>query len=93
MLLNKRFQPFLDAAPICVMARGVAENILNPERIDALFERTAERQYTRDWPFSLLVELMSQVVLDIQPSVHAAHRAMDTFSRHSEQGGVQGWTV
>jgi IS4 transposase len=76
MLLNKRFQPFLDAAPICVMARGVAENILNPGRIDALFERTAERQYTRDWPFSLLVDLMSQVVLDIQPSVHAAHRAM-----------------
>jgi Transposase DDE domain len=76
MLLNKRFQPFLDAAPICVMARGIAENILNPERIDALFERTAERQYTRDWPFSLLVDLMSQVVLDIQPSVHAAHRAM-----------------
>jgi IS4 transposase len=76
MLLNKRFQPFLDAAPICVMARGVAENILNPERINALFERTAERQYTRDWPFSLLVDLMSQVVLDIQPSVHAAHRAM-----------------
>ena len=76
MLLNKRFQPFLDAAPICVMARGVAENILNPARIDGLFERTAERQYTRDWPFSLLVDLMSQVVLDIQPSVHAAHRAM-----------------
>jgi IS4 transposase len=76
MLLNKRFQPFLDAAPICVMARGVAEDILNPARIDALFERTAERQYTRDWPFSLLVDLMSQVVLDIQPSVHAAHRAM-----------------
>jgi IS4 transposase len=76
MLLNKRFQPFLDAAPICVMARGIAENILNPERIVALFERTAERQYTRDWPFSLLVDLMSQVVLDIQPSVQAAYRAM-----------------
>jgi hypothetical protein len=76
MLLNKRFQPFISAAPICVMARGIAENILNPERIDALFERTAERQYTRDWPFSLLVDLMSQVVLDIQPSVHAAYRAM-----------------
>ncbi len=76
MLLSKRFQPFLDGAPICVMARGVAENILNPARIDALFERTAERQYTRDWPFSLLVDLMSQVVLDIHPSVHAAHRAM-----------------
>ena len=29
MLLNKRFQPFLDGAPICAMARGVAENILD----------------------------------------------------------------
>jgi IS4 transposase len=76
MLLNKRFQPFLDAAPICVMARGVAENIFNPERINALFERTAERQYTRDWSFAALVDLMSQVVLGIQPSVHAAYRAM-----------------
>jgi hypothetical protein len=76
MLLSQRFQPFVDAAPICVMARGVAENLLDPQRLDALFERTADKQYTREWSFSLLVELMSQVVLDIQPSVHAAYRAM-----------------
>jgi DDE family transposase len=87
MLLNKRFEPFIQAAPICVMARGIAENILNPARIDALFERTAERQYTRDWPFSLLVDLMSQVVLGIQPSVHAAYRAM------AEQLGVSDQAV
>ena len=76
MLLGARFQPFVDAAPICVMARGVAEHLLDPQRIDALFESTAIQQYTREWPFSLLVDLMSQVVLDIQPSVHAAYRAM-----------------
>jgi IS4 transposase len=76
MLLGKRFQPFIDAAPICLMARGIAENILDPKRIDALFERIATKQYTRDWAFSLLVDLMSQVVLDIQPSVHAAYRTM-----------------
>src|SRR5882724_9723576 len=76
MLLNKAFEPFVASAPVCVMARGVLENILDPERIDALFERTAERQYTRNLTFSALVDLMSQVVMGIRPSVHAAYRAM-----------------
>src|ERR1700722_15002634 len=79
MLLGQRFQPFIEAAPICVMARGIAENILNPKRIDALFERTATKQYTRDWAFSALVDLMGQVVLQIHPSVHAAYR---TLAKH-----------
>jgi hypothetical protein len=85
MLLSQRFQPFVDAAPICVMARGVAESLLDPARIDALFERTAAKQYTREWSFSLLVELMSQVVLDLQPSVHAAYRAMASRLGVSDQ--------
>src|ERR1700730_3330577 len=85
MLLGKRFQPFIDAAPICVMARGITENILDAKRIDALFERTATKQYTRAWSFSALVDLMSQVVLDIQPSVHAAYRSMAKHLGVSDQ--------
>jgi Transposase DDE domain len=76
MLLGKIFEPFVAEAPICVMARGVMEYILNPERIDEVFSRTAERQYTRELVFSSLVELMGQVVLGVQPSVHAAYRKM-----------------
>jgi IS4 transposase len=57
------------------MARGVLENLLNPERIDALFERTAQVQYTRDLVFSAVVDLMGQVVLGVQPSIHAAYQA------------------
>ena len=76
MLLNKIFEPFVAAAPVCVMARGVLENILDPLRIDALFERIAERQYTRELAFSSVVDLMSQVVRGVQPSVHAAYRVM-----------------
>lgn len=76
MLLNKVFEPFVAAAPVCVMARGVLEHILDPVRIDAVFERIAERQYTRDLAFSSVVDLMSQVVLGVQPSVHAAYRAL-----------------
>jgi hypothetical protein len=72
---GKAFEPFIEKRPICVMARGVLENILNPERIDDLFERTAQLQYTRELMFSSVVSLMGQVVLGIHPSVHAAYQA------------------
>ena len=39
-----------------------------------LFERTATHQYTRELLFSSLVQLMSEVVLGVQPSVHAAYQ-------------------
>jgi IS4 transposase len=72
---GKAFQPFVEQRPIAVMARGVLENLLNPEKIDELFERTAEVQYTRELAFSSVVDLMGQVVLGVQPSVHAAYQA------------------
>ncbi len=72
---GKVFQPFVEQRPIAVMARGVLENLLNPETIDELFERTAQVQYTRDLMFSSVVDLMGQVVLGVQPSVHAAYQA------------------
>ena len=56
------FQPFIKERPIAVMARATLENLLNPEKIDELFERTAEVQYTRELTFSSLVNLMGQVV-------------------------------
>src|SRR5688572_26191345 len=74
MILSALFQPFVDKKPVCVMARAALERLLDPERVDQLFERTAEQQYTRELLFSSLVELMCQVVLGIQPSVHAAYK-------------------
>lgn len=71
----KLFKPFVEKRPICVMARGVLEHLLNPERIDELFDRTARIQYTRDLLFSSVVDLMGQVVLGVQPSIHAAYQA------------------
>jgi IS4 transposase len=71
----KMFKPFVEERPICVMARAVLENLLNPDRINELFERSAEVQYTRDLLFSSVVDLMGQVVLGVQPSVHAAYQA------------------
>src|SRR5713226_9686759 len=82
MLLDTVFAPFVKERPICVMARGVLERLLDADRIDALFERTAAQQYTRELLFSSLVQLMSEVVLGVHPSVHAAYQA------HKEEIGV-----
>jgi len=73
--LGTVFEPFVEQRPICMMARGVLENLFNAARIDALFARTAEMQYTRALLFSSVVDLRGQVVLGVQPSVHAAYQA------------------
>src|ERR1035437_5680263 len=75
LLFGPLFKPFVEQRTVGVMARCVLENLLNPQRIDALFERTARVQYTRDLEFSSVVDLMGQVVLGIQPSIHAAYQA------------------
>ena len=74
MLLDTIFAPFVKERPICVMARAVLERLLDASRIDALFARTAQQQYTHELLFSSLVQLMSEVVLGVHPTVHAAYQ-------------------
>jgi len=76
-MLGKIFERFVERSPISVMARGLLERVLNPETIDELFERVANRQYTRNLLFSVVVDLMSQVVCGTHKSVHAAYQASD----------------
>ena len=52
MLFSDVFDRFVDESPICVMARGLMERALAPQCLDALFEKTAQRQYTRELLFS-----------------------------------------
>lgn len=85
MLLDKVFEPFIQQKPICVMARGVLQRILDPQHIDQLFARTAQRQYTHELLFSTLVDLMLRVVLDQEPSVHAAYRTLEDQLPVSDQ--------
>jgi Transposase DDE domain len=75
MLLETIFAPFVKERPICVMARAVLERLLDAPRLDARFARTAQHQYTRELLFSSLVQLMSEVVLGVHPTVHAAYQA------------------
>ena len=74
MLLGNRFQTFVEGSPVSVMVRGVLERAFDPARLDSLFEKTAESGYTRDLLFSTTVRLMSEVVLGVSPSVHAAYQ-------------------
>lgn len=73
-MFDEAFDLFAKAAPATVMIRGVLENILSAKRLNAIFEDAAKTQYTRDLAFSSVVRLMSQVVMRVRPSVHAAYR-------------------
>lgn len=73
-MLPSTFEPFVRAAPFCVMTRAVLESLFSALRVDEMFARTAQKQYTRELLFSQLVELMTAVVLQQQPSVYAAYR-------------------
>ena len=68
------FKPFIQQRPVGVMARAVVERFFEPEHLDALFRRTAVKQYERELLFSSVVDLMQSVVLGVEPSVFAAYR-------------------
>lgn len=57
------------------MVGGIPERVLNPGTLDKLFDCVAERQYTRELLFSSVLDLMSQVVCGLRPSLHAAYQA------------------
>jgi len=49
------------------MLRATMERIFSAEKLDALFDGTAQRQYTRELLFSTVVSIMSLVVCNIRP--------------------------
>jgi IS4 transposase len=75
VVLDDIFERFVQQSPVSVMVRAAIEHALSPRAIDALFERVAERQYTRTLLFSSVVDLMGAVVAKVQPAVNAAYRA------------------
>ena len=57
-----------EKAPVAVMVRGVLERVLNPGALDALYERAAVKQYTRELLFSNVVLISNE----FQPSESSA---------------------
>lgn len=73
MLLEAMFEQFCKLSPVTVMARATLEYALAPEWMDALFDRTAQSQYTRELTLSTMVDLMAPVVCGVHPSVRSAY--------------------
>jgi IS4 transposase len=75
MILRELIERFEKKAPVCVMVRAGMENILSAERLDALFEKTADQQKNKKLMFSTVVDIMGLVACKIHPSPHAAYQA------------------
>src|SRR4051794_10065470 len=76
MIHSEVFQRFVEDSPVCVMVQMLLENTLPPSTVDALFERHAELQYTRNLLFSDVVHLMSLVVCGIRPSISSPFKKL-----------------
>ena len=50
-MLGEVFERFVEKSPIAVMVRASLERVLGADRLDLWFERTAQKQYTRDLLF------------------------------------------
>jgi hypothetical protein len=68
MVLSQVFERFVKVTPVSVIARAAMEHAMGREDLDAVFERRAEHQYTKELLFSSVVDLMSVVVCKVQPS-------------------------
>jgi hypothetical protein len=75
-MLSELFARFVQESAPTVMARAVLERLLPAAALDAWFERTAQRPYTRELLFSSVFGLMLEVVCGIRASVNAAYQAI-----------------
>jgi len=75
MLLGKRFEQFIERSPVSVMIRGTLERVLDPDKLEQVFDDNAVRQYTRELTFAQCGEIMSDVVFRVCPSVGAWYKA------------------
>jgi hypothetical protein len=67
--------PFIRDAPLPVLVRSTLEWMLQQAMLEALFEQTAQDQYTRELTLTCLVDLMLDVACGIQPSALKAFNA------------------
>jgi IS4 transposase len=73
MVLGPVLERFIQEAPMPLIFRALLERALDPAELDAMFEATATRQYTRELLFSAIVDLLAVVVFRVQPSVRRAY--------------------
>ncbi len=75
MAVHEMLESFSRQSPVCVMVRAALENVLSEDRLNEIFEETAQRQYCRELTFATCAQLMTLVVARVRPSVNAAYKA------------------
>jgi hypothetical protein len=76
MDLPKIFDAFVRESAVSVMARGILENILPPEELDALFAEHAVRQYEDELLFSTVFEIAALTVAGTRKSINSSYHSM-----------------
>jgi hypothetical protein len=71
MLLGAQFDKFVEASPVSVMVQGALERVLDPVKLQNVFDDHAVRQYTKELTFAQCGQIMSDVVFQVTPSVGA----------------------
>lgn len=71
MLLGKPFARFVEKSPVSVMVQGTLERVLDPDKIQQVFDDNAVWQYTKELTFFQCGQVMSDVVFQVTPSVGA----------------------
>lgn len=74
MFQNELLARIAKNAPITVMARAMLENILSPDKLEAISQKNVRTQRQRHITFSLIVELMLLVACQIRPKIHSAYK-------------------
>lgn len=75
MILGDLVKRFEEKCPFSVMLHATLENVLSPDRMDAIFEQHAQRQRNAKLLFSTLADIMGLVACRMYPSVNAAYQA------------------
>jgi IS4 transposase len=75
MIVHEMMERMQERAPASVMLRALLENVFGEERLDRLFENTAQTQENKKLLFSSVVGVMGLVALKIHPTVHAAYQS------------------
>ncbi len=60
MILTQVFERFVKDSPVSIMVRVLLEKILSPQKLDELFERSSQTQYTRELLFSTIVSFLAR---------------------------------
>ncbi len=66
----------MEKSPVTVILRGLMEVVLAPDKLDELFEQTAQTGYTKEILFSTLVKMMTQVVCSVRQSMGSVYKGM-----------------